>query len=152
MLIGSQLISYLISEHLVNWQCMVGARSSNALTALIYDKHMNISSATSKEFSNGEIVNFMQVDADMLFWLCFQMSDVAKIPFVFALCFTLFFIYVGYSFFAGLAVFILSFVVNGGFGLCLNKIQTEVMKRKDDRMKETSESLENMKALKLNSY
>ena len=80
------------------------------------------------------------------------MSDVAKIPFVFALCFTLFFIYVGYSFFAGLAVFILSFFVNGGFGLCLNKIQTDVMKRKDDRMKETSESLENMKALKLNSY
>jgi len=122
LLIGTQLISYLISEHLVNWQVMTGARSSNALVALIYDKHLNISGATSKEFSNGEIVNFVQVDANMLFWLCFQMSDIAKIPFVFALCFTLFFYYVGYSFLAGLAVFILSFFVNGGFGLCLNKI------------------------------
>jgi ABC-type bacteriocin/lantibiotic exporter with double-glycine peptidase domain len=80
------------------------------------------------------------------------MSDVAKIPFIFAVCFTMIFIYVGYSFFAGLGIFLVSFLVNGAFGLWLNKIYADVMKRKDARMEETTEALNNMKTLKLNSW
>jgi hypothetical protein len=50
---------------------MTGVRCANAVTALIYDKNIRISDATSKEFSSGEVVNFVQVDAQMFFWLCY---------------------------------------------------------------------------------
>jgi len=70
LLVSTQLTSYLINEHLINWQVVIGARASNCLSSFIYNKNLKISPATSKEFSNGEIVNFMQVDALQLYWLC----------------------------------------------------------------------------------
>ena len=131
---------------------MTGVRASNALIALTYEKLAQISTATNKEFSNGEVVNFVLVDAEYLVWLCYQMSSIARIPFVFGLCFTLFFIYVGLSFFAGIAVFLLVFVSNSSFGCCLRRIQQRVMACKDDRMQDTNEALNNIKTLKLNSW
>ena len=50
---------------------MIGTRSSNALIALIYQKLHRVSPSTNKKFDSGQIVNFVQVDAQMLFWLCF---------------------------------------------------------------------------------
>jgi ATP-binding cassette subfamily C (CFTR/MRP) protein 2 len=107
---------------MTHWQVMTGVRSSNALVTFVYNKHLDISGATNKEFNSGEIVNFVQVDAEMLFWLCYQMSDIARIPFIFGLCFTLFFKYVGYSFFAGLGIFAMAFFVNTCTGTCYNTI------------------------------
>ena len=50
---------------------MMGVRSQNAITAFVYTKHTKISNATNKTFESGEIVNFVQVDAERLYWLCF---------------------------------------------------------------------------------
>jgi hypothetical protein len=80
------------------------------------------------------------------------MSDTARLPFVLGLCFTLFFYYVGLSFLAGLAVFVLAFVTNASFGYCLGEVQKTIMKRKDARMNETTEALNHIKSLKLNSW
>ena len=80
------------------------------------------------------------------------MGSITQIPFVFTLSFYLFFYYVGYSFFAGIAVFVLAFIVNFIFGCCLSKIQKTLMRRKDKRMRETNEALNHIKSLKLNSW
>ena len=45
---------------------MVGALSTNALVALIFQKQTKVSAATNKTFSNGEIINFIQVDASKM--------------------------------------------------------------------------------------
>jgi len=45
---------------------MIGAKSSNALSGLIYEKLLTISAATNKIFTQGEIINFVQVDADKM--------------------------------------------------------------------------------------
>ena len=50
---------------------MVGLRSFNAMIAYIYSKHSRISNATNKEFESGEIVNYVQVDAERLYWLAY---------------------------------------------------------------------------------
>lgn len=42
---------------------MIGVKSTNALISYIYKKQLKVSSATNKKFSQGEIVNFVQVDA-----------------------------------------------------------------------------------------
>jgi ABC-type bacteriocin/lantibiotic exporter with double-glycine peptidase domain len=80
------------------------------------------------------------------------MSDTARLPFVLGLCFTLFFYYVGLSFLAGLAVFILALIINASFGYCFEEVQKTIMKRKDARMNETTEALNHIKSLKLNSW
>jgi hypothetical protein len=69
LLIGSQLVSYVINEHVEFWQCLVGVRSTNVLIAIIYEKLLKISSATNKKFNQGEVINFVQVDAERLQWM-----------------------------------------------------------------------------------
>lgn len=70
-LIVSQLISYGLSEHMTFRNVTTGRRSSNAVIAFIYQKYSRISSATNKDFSSGQIVNFVQVDAQRLYWISY---------------------------------------------------------------------------------
>ena len=67
----SMLISYLINEHQSYYNVLTGRRSSNAIIALIYQKNSKISAATNKDFSSGQIVNFVQVDAQRLYWFSY---------------------------------------------------------------------------------
>jgi hypothetical protein len=76
ILVGSQFISYILSEHMLYYQIMIGAKSTNNLISLVYQKQLRLSQATNKKFGHGEIVNFVQVDSEQLFWLCSEMSDV----------------------------------------------------------------------------
>lgn len=62
-LCGSQLINYFLMEHMSYLNVLTGRRSSNAVIAFIYQKYSRISAATNKDFSSGQIVNFVQVDA-----------------------------------------------------------------------------------------
>lgn len=48
---------------------MIGAKSTNALIGLIYEKQFKVSAATNKAFSHGEIVTFVQVDAQKMQYL-----------------------------------------------------------------------------------
>jgi hypothetical protein len=59
LLVITQLIGYLIQEHCDFWQTCTGVRASNALIAFIYEKNLKVSSATNKEFTSAEIVNFV---------------------------------------------------------------------------------------------
>jgi hypothetical protein len=38
---------------------MTGYRATNLVSAIVYEKHAQISSATNKEFAPGEVVNFV---------------------------------------------------------------------------------------------
>jgi ATP-binding cassette, subfamily C (CFTR/MRP), member 2 len=124
----------------------------NMLVAMIYEKHAKISDATNKEFESGEIVNFVQVDAERIFWLCYSISSVAKIPFVFLVAFVAFFWYFGWCFLSGLSVVLLAVIVQSQLGVWLSRVQKRVMETKDARMKVTTEALTNTKMLKLYSW
>ena len=98
---------------------MIGAKSTNALIALIYKKQMKLSQATNKNFGSGELVNFCQVDAMQLMYMCFNLSDATTLPIVLAYSFTYLFYILGLSFFSGIAVFFVAFVTNVILGLKL---------------------------------
>lgn len=62
-LVFSQLLAYLLTEHMFYQQIMTGYKCANLTNAIVYQKHANISNATNKEFTPGEVVNFVQVDS-----------------------------------------------------------------------------------------
>ena len=152
ILVGTQLASQFIQQHIQYNQVMTGVRSTNAVIAMIYLKHAQISNATNKQFESGQIVNFVQVDAERLFWICFQLSEIVQVPFVLGLSFAFSFYYFGWMFCAGLGVFLIAIVFNLAIGLYYNKNEKIVMRRKGRRMKVTTESINNMKMLKLYSW
>ena len=122
ILCGTQVLSYVIGEHMSYYNVLTGRRSSNAVIAFIYQKYSSISSATNKDFSSGQIVNFVQVDAQRLFWISYQISNVVQIPFIFITAFALSFYVFGISFFSGLGVFMMAFLSNFFVGRFMRKV------------------------------
>ena len=139
-------------QHLSLLQDWIGLRASNSIVAMIYSKHSKISNATNKSFQSGEIVNFVEVDAERLFWLCYQLSEMVQVPIVLSLSFSFAFYFFGYVFFAGLGVF----VVAGILFLFMAEYQSNqyeiYMRRKDRRMVTTTESINNIRMLKLYAW
>ena len=88
----------------------------------------------------------------MFVWMFVQAGDVAQVPFIVVVCFGFLFYFLKWSFFAGFGVFFLAFLVNTIIGFFLNKNQKVILERKDARMTETNESLNNIKMLKLYSW
>lgn len=151
-LCATQIVSYVLSEHMSYLNVLTGRRSSNAVIAFIYKKYSRVSPATNKDFNSGQIVNFVQVDAQRLFWISYQISNVVQLPLIFVVSFAASFYMFGYSFFAGLAVFMCAFVANFIIGRILRDVQKKVMKSKDGRMKVTTECVNNIKMIKLYSW
>ena len=100
---------------------MTGYKCANLTNAIVYDKHANISNATNKDFTPGEVVNFVQVDSQRFVWMFVQAGDVAQVPFIVVICFGFLYYYLSWAFFAGFVVFLIAFVVNGSIGSYLNK-------------------------------
>ena len=61
-----QGINLLLVENISFYSQIIGVVPTNALVALIFDKITKISSATNKKFDQGELINFIQVDAKKL--------------------------------------------------------------------------------------
>lgn len=61
-----QGMNLLVVENISFYSQIIGVVSTNALVALIFDKITKISSATNKKFDQGELINFIQVDAKKL--------------------------------------------------------------------------------------
>ena len=59
ILIGTQLLSYILEEHMSYFNIQTGRRTANAVIAFVYEKYSKISPATNKDFSSGQIVNFV---------------------------------------------------------------------------------------------
>lgn len=68
--------------------------------------------ATIAEFSSGELVNFVQTDSLKLFDYVSCIGWMLNVPVLLAGCFGFLFYHLGVTFFAGIGVFIISFVVN----------------------------------------
>ena len=82
----------------------------------------------------------------------YQIANVFQIPFIFTTALTLLFYEFGINFLAGVGVFLLGLVANLAIGIWLNFVQKKLMKAKDGRMKATTESIENIKMIKLYSW
>mmetsp|Transcript_42714 Transcript_42714/g.50012 ORF Transcript_42714/g.50012 Transcript_42714/m.50012 type:complete len:99 (-) Transcript_42714:865-1161(-) len=58
--------SRILFEQSMFLQNLLGDQAFSSVISLIYNKTLRISSATNKEFSQGEIINFIEVDADKI--------------------------------------------------------------------------------------
>ena len=75
-----------------------------------------------------------------------------QLPLILALSISVAFKTFGVSFLAGLGVFFSAIVVNAIVGLWYNRVEKVVMSSKDARMAVTTESINNIKMLKLYSW
>jgi hypothetical protein len=77
---------------------------------------------------------------------------VFQAPILFVLSFGFLWIYLKWAFLSGFVVFVLAFIVNGLLGCLISRVQKDMMAKKDTRMNETNEAIQNIKMLKLYSW
>lgn len=127
-------------------------RSSKAVTSLIYEKSLRLSQATNKQFEQGEIVNFVQIDAPKIYDLAFSFPDVAKLPLLLIYALFMAFYYFKWTLYGGILLLLASSVLNYYLAKFAAGRQKIVMQQIDERMNSLTEIINNIKIIKLNSY
>ncbi|KAJ0481794.1 putative ABC-type xenobiotic transporter [Helianthus annuus] len=156
VLVAAFLVSKIIECFAHRHWCFklqqVGIKTRSTIVAIIYQKGLTIFGEAKQGSSSGEIINFMAVDAERIgdyawymhdFWLAFVQVGIALV---------LLYKNLGLAFIASLITTILVLLVNLPLGNILEKLQEDLMKSKDKRMKATSEILRNMRILKLQGW
>ena len=143
-------ISKTFFHHQVKFvSSLLGVKAANAVTALIYDKVTKTSIFIKSQISEGEILNFIQVDSEKLNFLFTSLPKILTVPFNLIVSFYALFLFFGKSFIFGLTILFIMICI-------IWKIQTryllhtkEMLKKKDKRMRLTTHTFHIIKILKL---
>ncbi|KAI9109391.1 hypothetical protein K1719_019445 [Acacia pycnantha] len=130
----------------------LGMRMRSALIVAIYDKQLKLSSAARRRHSTGEIVNYIAVDAyrmgDFPWW--FHTTWIYSLQLFLSI--GVLFRVVGLGAFPGLVPLLICGFLDIPFASILQKCHSEFMVAQDERLRSTSEILNNMKIIKLQSW
>lgn len=132
------------------FQTLIGYKSANEMNCLIFNKVLKASPASlTEKSSEGEIINFLQVDSAKLAMVMTFCPTLIIIPIQIVVYTFMLFEFMGISFifgFAALAVFLgINFKIMKNYSV----LQKEMLKKKDERMKVTTETFNHLKVLKL---
>ena len=121
------LVAKLLAQQGNFIQGLLGARAYTGVVSIIYSKVLKCSSATNKAFTQGEIINFIQVDASKILYLAWVFPTVARLPIqlVFAITYLLFFF--GYSLLGAFGVSFVLIIINFMLAIISQKIQKVVL-------------------------
>ncbi|KAL6602857.1 hypothetical protein ACP70R_043218 [Stipagrostis hirtigluma subsp. patula] len=147
-----KLVESLSQRHWFFDSRRTGMRIRSALMAVIFQKQLRLSSQGRKNHSTGEIVNYIAVDAyrlsDRINWLHMGWSLPLQLAFA-----------VGTLFWAlklgalpGLVPLVIFGFLNVPFAKILQGYQANFMVAQDERLRSTSEILNSMKIIKLQSW
>nr|XP_043635509.1 ABC transporter C family member 8-like isoform X2 [Erigeron canadensis] len=129
-----------------------GMRMRSALMVAVYEKQLKLSSLGKKRHSTGEVVNYIAVDAyrmgDFPMWFHVGWSSFVQLFLAIGVLFSI----VGLGVLPGLVPLIICALLNIPFAKSMQKCQLEFMVAQDKRLRSTSEILNSMKVIKLQSW
>ena len=156
VLIGGYFVIDFVSKALSQQgnyvQGLLGSKAYTSVVALWYNKILRWSSATNKSYTQGEIINFIQVDAAKIQYLAWVFPTVSRLPILLVFAITFLVYYIGYSLLGALGIAAILVIVNFYIAVIKQKIQKAMLKKKDTRMRFTTELINNIKIIKLNSW
>lgn len=146
-----------IVENLSNRQWYLGSQLLGlnvkaSLTGFLFQKGLRLSSQTRRNHTSAEIINYMAVDVQRIADFTWSINHFWILPLQIGLALAVLYRVVGIAWLAALASAILLLMINTPLTKLQEKFQSKVMEAKDERMKATSESLRNMRILKLQAW
>lgn len=123
------------------------------IISFIFAKLLNISCSSNQKISSkGEITNYVLVDSQKLFKIVEILSQLAIFPIQINLYSYWLYRLLGVGFLCGFLILLSSLSMNSYLFKDLPKLKGSFLKKKDERMKETSETLAHLKLLKMYSW
>eukprot|EP01018_Ginkgo_biloba_P024389 Gb_38867 [translate_table: standard] len=148
----AKIIESLAQRHWFFKTQQIGIRIKVALTATIYRKGLSLSNQSRQKHTSGEIINYMSVDAQRIGDFSWYLHDIWIVPLQVILALIILYQNLGLASLAGLATTVAVMMGNFPLGKMQEKFQNKIMEAKDKRMKATSETLRNMRILKLQAW
>jgi ABC-type multidrug transport system fused ATPase/permease subunit len=131
---------------------LVGLRVRSVLSAAIYRKQLRLSNAAKSRHSSGQIINYATVDTykigEFPYWFHHMWATGLQI----ILALTIIYFSLGVATFTALSVVIISLLLNSPLAKLRQKYMSRLMTVQDKRLKAITESLSNMKVLKLYAW
>jgi len=129
-----------------------GMKMRSALMLAVYHKQLKLSSSARTRHSAGEIVNYIAVDAyrmgEFPWWFHIAWTSVLQL----VLSIGVLFIVVGIGALPGLVPLLICGFLNVPLGRILQNCRSQFMIAQDERLRSTSEILNSMKIIKLQSW
>ena len=151
--LGVKFIYIFFNKQMNEYQNFVGFKTSVEMNCLIFDKVLTTSPASMEDNAeSGEILNFVQVDSQKLTFMMMQSPNTITIPIMLIAYSIMLFSYLGWSFSFGLGVLLIFVLINFFLQRKFKKYQKIRQKEIDKRLKVTTETLFNLKVLKLYSW
>ncbi|KAM0029424.1 putative ABC-type xenobiotic transporter [Helianthus debilis subsp. tardiflorus] len=148
----SKIIGCLAQRHWWFKLQQAGIRVRSAMVGVIFQKGLTISGQSKQGNSSGEIINFMAVDAERIGNFGWHMHDYWLVLVQVAVGLALLYKNLGLAAVASLIATVFVLLANLPLGNIQEKLQDDLMKSKDKRMKSTSEIFKNMRILKLQGW
>ena len=152
LMLASKFIFIFLSRKCDFLVSLIGSKTVIQINSLIYDKILRVATYNKSKFSEGELINFMQIDSEKFGEFLADCPSTLILPFQVGFYVYLLFQYFGYSFLFGLAglLVMIAFLV---------KIQSEKLKiqkklniARDERMKIVTQTFNMIKTIKLYSW
>ena len=118
---------------------------------MIYSKILKVSNVANKKFTKAEIINFIEVDSDKIIFLCWVVPQVAKLPMALFFAWGLLIYFFGVSLLGSVGIGAIVLLVNYLLAFWNASIQRRLLSKKDKRLQFTSESINNIRTVKLDS-
>ena len=118
----------------------------------LYQKSLKYSLVNSKIYNVGELVNYMQVDANKLRDLPLFLGGVIFLPLQIAIAIFIMYEVIGVSFIAGIGAMVLTFIFNLAISKYFTVFQKKILTAKDNRMKLANEIISAIKMIKVNAW
>jgi ATP-binding cassette subfamily C (CFTR/MRP) protein 1 len=118
---------------------------------MIYNKSLKYSTLSDKRFSEAEIINYSQTDAERLTYAGFQLAALFYGPLQILFALIMMYFYVGVSFLTGVSVVTIIMTINYFMSKRINHYNEEVLKAKDERMKVVEEMLDIIRFIKIST-
>lgn len=135
------------------WWCYrVGMRLRSAVTTSVYSKALSLSTAAMSKRTTGEITNLMSVDASRLQELAPYLHAIWYS--IYQITISLYFLWqqMGIASLAGIAVILLLIPMTGKISTILKRLQSQMAKVRDERIKISNEVLGGMKVIKFQAW
>jgi len=131
---------------------IMGMHVRSALTAMVYQKGLRLSSLARQSHTSGEIVNYMAIDVQRVGDYAWYLHDMWMLPLQIVLALAILYKNVGIAAVATLVATIISIIITVPVARIQEDYQDKLMAAKDERMRKTSECLRNMRILKLQAW
>jgi ABC-type bacteriocin/lantibiotic exporter with double-glycine peptidase domain len=129
----------------------LGIRLSNVVTMIVYNKSLKYAPLADKQFSEAEITNYSQVDAERLVYVGDQVAAFFYGPFQIIVGLFMMYFVLRLTFLTTIGIIAILLVISYLISKIGARLNVRSLKAKDERMKATEEMLDIIRYIKISA-